>query len=505
MDGWGINSKNEADATAIARTPNLDSLAERYPFTSLDASGLSVGLPEGQMGNSEVGHLTIGSGRVIYQELTRINKAVRDNGFKDNHNFARLAEGIKARHGALHLMGLVSDGGVHSHLGHLYALIDAARALGLERVYVHAFLDGRDTPPSSGAGYVLDLVKHLEETGGGHVATVSGRYYAMDRDSRWDRVEKAYDAIVFGAGPKAADPIAGVMQAYERGETDEFVSPTVITEDGRPVATIADNDGVLFFNFRADRARELTEAFVLDGFDGFERKKLPGVAAEGRFVTMTEYGAEFKLPTLFEAQEIRNFLGEILGANNVAQFRVSETEKYAHVTFFFNGGVETPMDGEQRLLIPSVKDVDTYDKRPEMRSVEIADAAVEKIQKGAFGFMLMNFANGDMVGHTGVLDAAVKACEAVDIAVGRVVEAARAQGWSVIVTADHGNAEQMIDYATGGPHTAHTTNPVPFILVDDELRAANLKESGGLDDIAPTVLKLMGLAKPADMQGEPLF
>ncbi len=505
MDGWGISTSCKADATAIASTPNLDSLAERYPFTSLDASGLSVGLPEGQMGNSEVGHLTIGSGRVIYQELTRINKAVRDGGFKDNKNFATLVEGLKERHGALHLMGLVSDGGVHSHLGHLYALIDAARGLGLERVYVHAFLDGRDTPPSSGAGYIKDLVKHLEETGGGRVATVSGRYYAMDRDSRWDRVEKAYDAIVFGAGPKAADPMAGILKAYERGETDEFVTPTVITESNRPVATIADNDGVLFFNFRADRARELTEAFVLDRFDGFEREKLPGVAAQGRFVTMTEYDTKLKLPALFEPQEIRNFLGEILGANSVAQFRVSETEKYAHVTFFFNGGVEAPMDGEERLLIPSVKDVDTYDKRPAMRASQIADAAIERIEKGGFAFMLMNFANGDMVGHTGMLDATVKACEAVDTAVGRVVEAAKEHGWSVIVTADHGNAEQMIDYATGGPHTAHTTNPVPFILVDDELRTTKLKEGGGLDDIAPTVLKLMGLERPADMEGEPLF
>jgi 2,3-bisphosphoglycerate-independent phosphoglycerate mutase len=459
------------------------------------------------MGNSEVGHLTIGSGRVIYQELTRINKAVGDGVFREHPRFTALVEGIKERQGALHLMGLVSDGGVHSHSEHLYALIDAARARGLERIYVHAFLDGRDTPPSSGASYIKDLVKHLEETGprGGRVATVSGRYYAMDRDTRWDRVEKAYDAIVFGAGPKATDPVAGVMQAYERGETDEFVSPTVITEAGRPVATIAENDGVLFFNFRADRARELTEAFVLDGFDGFERKKRTQAAAQGRFVTMTEYDARLKLPTLFGPQEIRRILAEILGANKIAQFRVSETEKYAHVTFFFNGGVEEPMDGEQRLLIPSVKDVDTYDKRPGMRAAEIVDAAIERIGTGAFAFMLMNFANGDMVGHTGVLDAAVKACEAVDTAVGRVVEAAKERGWSVMVTADHGNAEQMIDYATGEPHTAHTTNPVPFILVDDELRGKGLKEGGGLKDIAPTVLKLMGLEKPAEMEGEPLF
>ncbi len=505
MDGWGITPKNEADATAIARTPNLDSLREQYPFTPLDASGLSVGLPEGQMGNSEVGHLTIGSGRVIYQELTRINKAVRDGIFKENPNFAALAEGIKERHGALHLMGLVSDGGVHSHSGHLYALIDAAKALGLERVYVHAFLDGRDTPPSSGAGYIKDLVKHLVASGTGHVATVSGRYYAMDRDRRWDRVEKAYDAIVSGAGPTAADPITGILKAYERGETDEFVTPTVITGEGRPVATIADNDGVLFFNFRADRARELTEAFVLDRFDGFERKKRTVVAGQGRFVTMTEYDTRLKLPALFEAQEIRNILGEVLSANNIAQFRVSETEKYAHVTFFFNGGVEKPMPGEERLLIPSVKDVDTYDKRPEMRASQIADAAIERIGQGGFSFMLMNFANRDMVGHTGVIEAAIKACEAVDPAVGRVVEAARERGWSVIVTADHGNAEQMIDYATGGPHTAHTTNPVPFILVDDELCGKRLKEGGGLKDIAPTVLKLMGLEIPADMDGEPLF
>ena len=514
MDGWGVNPKTkgkaeaDADATAIAKTPNLDELAKRYPYTTLDASGPSVGLPDGQMGNSEVGHLTIGSGRVIYQELTRINKAIELGGFKENPAFAALAKETKERNGALHLMGLVSDGGVHSHNEHLYALIDAAGALKLDRVYVHAFLDGRDTPPSSGAGYIKELVERLESSGVGRVATVAGRYYAMDRDRRWERVEKAYNAISFGTGLKAGNPLAAVEQAYARGETDEFVTPTVITDpsgSNAPVATITRNDGILFFNFRADRARELAEAFVLDELDGFKDTKRLEPMERGRFVTMTEYDRNLKLPTLFSRQEIKRFLGEVLNSAGIRQFRVSETEKYAHVTFFFNGGVEKRMKGEERLLIPSVKDVDTYDKRPAMRAAEIADAAVKGITEGGFGFMLMNFANGDMVGHTGILAAAVKGCEAVDTAIGRVVEAARKEGWRVLITADHGNAEQMVDYATGTPHTAHTTNPVPLILVDDELEGIRLKGGGGLKDIAPTVLKLMDIKKPEEMEGTALF
>jgi 2,3-bisphosphoglycerate-independent phosphoglycerate mutase len=512
MDGWGVNPKTKgkaeanADATAIAKTPNLDELAKRYPYTTLDASGPSVGLPDGQMGNSEVGHLTIGSGRVIYQELTRINKAIEAGGFKENPAFAALAKETKERHGALHLMGLVSDGGVHSHNEHLYALIDAAGALGLKSVYVHAFLDGRDTPPSSGAGYIKELAERLESSGAGRIATIAGRYYAMDRDRRWDRVEKAYNAITFGAGLKAENPLAAVEQAYARGETDEFVIPTVITDGSNaPLAAISPNDSILFFNFRADRARELTEAFVVDDLDAFKGKKRLKAVELGRFVTMTEYDRNLKLPTLFSPQEIKRFLGEVLSSANIKQFRVTETEKYAHVTFFFNGGVEKPMKGEERLLIPSVKEVDTYDKSPAMRAAEIAAAAVKGITSGAFGFMLMNFANGDMVGHTGILAAAVKGCEAVDTAVGRVVEAARTEGWKVLITADHGNAEQMIDYATGTPHTAHTTNPVPFILVDDELNGKELRDGGGLKDIAPTVLKLLDIEQPKEMDGAALF
>lgn len=502
MDGWGINGRSDANATLGADTPNLKLLTNDYAHTTLDASGLAVGLPEGQMGNSEVGHLTLGSGRVIYQELTRINKAVNDGKFEKSPLFVNLVDGVKDGGGALHLLGLLSDGGVHSHIDHLYALLDAASSLGLKEVYVHAFLDGRDTPPTSGIEYVKALESRLKDTGTGAVATVTGRYYAMDRDKRWDRVRKAYDAMTAGAGEKASDPVSAVEEAYRRGETDEFVLPTVITDGNKPVGPIKDKDAVLFFNFRSDRARELTEAFVAEGFDGFSRRVRPKLS---RFVTMTEYGAAMNLPALFTPQEIKNLLGEVLSRNGICQFRVSETEKYAHVTFFFNGGIEKPFSGEERLLVPSVKDVPTYDKKPEMRASEIADAALEKIREGRCAFMLMNFANGDMVGHTGEYDAAVAACEAVDKAVGRVVFEAVEHGWYVIITSDHGNAEQMVDYETGKPHTAHTTNPVPFILVGDALREVKLKNGGGLQDVAPTVLKLLGLKKPDGMEGEPLF
>ncbi|MBI5902322.1 MAG: 2,3-bisphosphoglycerate-independent phosphoglycerate mutase [Deltaproteobacteria bacterium] len=501
MDGWGINPGREGNAVALASTPNLTSLAGRYPSGAIDTSGLSVGLPEGQMGNSEVGHLTIGAGRIVYQELTRITKAVAEGEFKRSGLIKSVVENLKARGASLHLMGLLSDGGVHSHIDHLYALIEAVQSMGLNKVCVHAFLDGRDTPPDSGAGYMGALVERMKRIGCGAVATVSGRYYAMDRDNRWDRVEKAYNAMVMGAGLKAKDPVTAVQEAYARGETDEFVAPTVITNGESPVATVSDGDGMIFFNFRSDRAREITRAFVNGGLSAFKREKSPYLAG---FICMTEYERKLNLPVLFPPQSLENILGEVLSRANLRQFRVSETEKYAHVTFFFNGGREEPFPGEDRLLIPSVRDVPTYDKKPEMRAAEIAGAAVEKLREGGYSFMLMNFANGDMVGHTGVLDAAIKACEAVDAAVGMVADEALKRGWAVIITSDHGNAERMIDQG-GGPQTAHTTDRVPFILVDDDGKGAALRGDGGLKDVAPTVLKIMSIEKPVEMTGEPLF
>jgi len=502
LDGWGINPDKDGNATLIASTPNYNRLSKEYPAAAIDTSGLSVGLPEGQMGNSEVGHLTMGAGRIVYQELVRITKSIKDGELERHPLIGELARTLKERGAALHLPGLVSDGGVHSHIEHLFGLLDIFKRTGLERIFIHAFLDGRDTPPSSGAGYMEKLVKYLKDTGSpARVATVSGRYYAMDRDNRWERVRKAYDAMTGAAGLSAIDPVQAVKDAYSRGETDEFVMPTVLQDSGTPSGAISDGDGILFFNFRADRAREITRAFVLDGFDGFERQRRPALS---RFVCMTEYESRLKLPVLFKPQGLENIFAEVLSRNGLRQFRTSETEKYAHVTFFFNAGREEPFTGEDRLLIPSVKDVPTYDLKPEMRAVEIAEAAVEKIGRGGYSFMLMNFANGDMVGHTGVLEAAVKGCEAVDKAIGMVTEAALAGGWAVIITADHGNAEQMIDPASREPQTAHTTNLVPFILIDDSMKGVKLN-GGGLQDVAPTVLKLMGLTQPAEMTGKPLL
>lgn len=501
MDGWGINKQREGNAVALARTPNITRLLAEYPSTEIVTSGLAVGLPEGQMGNSEVGHLTIGAGRVIYQELTRIGKAVESGDLERNAGLDRVFDLVNEAGSALHLMGLVSDGGVHSHIDHLYGLLAAAEKKGVKRVFIHAFLDGRDTPPSSGMSYIEMLAGHIKKTGYGKISSVSGRYYAMDRDNRWDRVEAAYKALVLGHGRTAPGPLEAVEDAYKRGETDEFVSPTLIVSAGGAPATMYDGDAVLFFNFRSDRARELTKAIAIDSFDGFDRGVRPRLSA---FACMTEYDASFGLPVLFKSQSLENILSEILAKNKVRQFRVSETEKYAHVTFFFNGGREEAYPGEERLLIPSVRDVATYDLKPEMRAAEIAGAAVEKLREGSCSFMLMNFANGDMVGHTGVLDAAIKACEAVDAAVGMVADEALKRGWAVIITSDHGNAERMIDQG-GGPQTAHTTDRVPFILVDDDRKGAALRGDGGLKDVAPTVLKIMSIEKPVEMTGEPLF
>ena len=501
MDGWGVNPGKEGNATALADTPVLDGLTGGYPHTALSCSGGSVGLPDGQMGNSEVGHMTMGAGRVIFQELTRINRAVEDGSFKANKALRDAMEGAREAGKAFHLMGLVSDGGVHSHNTHLYAVLELAREIGLTDIYIHAFLDGRDTPPRSGLGFIEELTKKIEKIGAGSVATVTGRYWAMDRDTRWERVESAYKAIVYGDGLVAAGPEEAVKAAYERGENDEFVKPTVIDSSKGGGAKLADGDTVFFFNFRADRARELTRAFTEEGFDGFDVKDRPALKS---FITMTDYGAEFALPILFTRESPENILAEVLSRNNVAQFRVSETEKYAHVTFFFNSGIEKPYPLEARKLIDSDREVATYDERPEMRAIEIAEAAATKIREGRVGFVLLNFANGDMVGHSGKLEAAIKGCETVDRGVGIVTEAAQEAGFTVLITSDHGNSELMIDSTNKEAITAHSTNLVPFILVDDDYKGVSIRDGAGLKDIAPTVLKIMGIDIPEAMDGEPL-
>ncbi len=499
MDGWGVNEAFDGNATAIAATPKLDALKASYPTTSLIPSGMSVGLPEGQMGNSEVGHLTIGAGRVVYQELSRISRAIDDGSFFANTLLTATLGAIKESGGALHLMGLVSDGGVHSHLDHLTALIKAAAKEGLTRVFVHAFLDGRDTPPKSGLGYIKDLEAAIKEIGVGRIATVSGRYYAMDRDKRWDRVEKAYLAITARGGLRAATATDAVTESYERGENDEFVLPTMIGPEGE--GALSTGDSVIFFNFRADRAREIASVFTKESFDGFDRSPRPELKS---FVCMTEYDKALQLPLLFHKDMPRRILAEVLSERGIRQFRITETEKYAHVTFFFNGGREEPFPGEERELIDSVRDVPTYDLAPRMRAIEIARGAEEKIKEGGFGFVMLNFANGDMVGHTGNLKAAVESCEAVDEAVGIVASAAREKGYAVLITADHGNAEEMINERDEAV-TAHSIRPVPFILVDDKMAGVKLRDDGGLKDIAPTILKIMEIEKPEEMDGASLI
>ncbi|MFQ5428246.1 MAG: 2,3-bisphosphoglycerate-independent phosphoglycerate mutase [Thermodesulfobacteriota bacterium] len=499
LDGWGINEREEGNAISIASTPNIDSYYKSYPWTELATSGAAVGLPEGQMGNSEVGHITMGSGRVVDQELTRITKTIKDGSLARNPVLLELLRKVRKAGGRLHLAGLLSDGGVHSHEDHLYALIDIAAGQGVKDIRVHAILDGRDTPPKSGLGYVKKLTARLKQSGAGKVATVSGRYYAMDRDKRWERVELAYEAMVSGKGEAAADAVRAVEDSYARDITDEFMIPTIIEDDFQP---ISDGDALLFFNFRADRAREIVSAFAVEDFDGFKREALPKLSA---MATMTPYEKGLGVPVLFSPEDLKNILGEVLSYEGVKQFRVSETEKYAHITFFFNGGIEEPFEGEDRLVIPSIKDAATYDLVPHMRSLEIAMAAVERITRGEHSFLLLNIANGDMVGHTGNLEAAVKACEAVDMAVGKVTGTAMREGWSVIITSDHGNVEQMICHRTGAPFTAHMSSKVPFIIIDKDLVGVKLREHGGLRDVAPTVLKLMGLEVPAEMTGKALY
>ena len=496
MDGFGERKDSEGNAVKLAGTPHISALEAEYPMTFIGASGMSVGLPDGQMGNSEVGHLNIGAGRIVYQELTRITKAIQDGDFFQVKEFNDAIDNCLKNGTDLHLFGLLSDGGVHSHNEHLYARVELAKKRGLDRVYIHCFMDGRDVPPDSGKGYMEQLEAKLQEIGVGKIASVSGRYYAMDRDNRWERVQKAYDAIAKSEGEFNESAVAAMQASYDAGVMDEFVLPTVITQNGQPVARVKKDDSIIFFNFRPDRAREITRTFIDPEFSGFAREYFPVY-----FVSMTQYDKTFpNIHVAYKPQTLENTLGEYLSKNGVKQFRIAETEKYAHVTFFFNGGVEQPNPGEDRVLIPSPK-VATYDLQPEMSAYEVTEKAVERIKSGEYGVMILNFANPDMVGHTGVLEAAEKAVRTVDECVGKVVDAILSVGGQVIITADHGNSELMIDPATGGPFTAHTTNPVPFILVGKDWKGAKLREDGILADIAPTMLDMMDLPKPKEMEG----
>ncbi len=501
MDGYGLSKEERGNAIGTECSPFIHYLMTNYPTTTLNASGLAVGLPEGQMGNSEVGHLNIGAGRVIYQDLTRISKSIKDGDFFENSAFLDAIASAKKNGGKLHLMGLCSDGGVHSHLTHLFALVELAQRQGLDNVYIHCYMDGRDTPPTSGAGYVEQLQNKLAELNFGKVATVCGRYYAMDRDNRWDRVEKAYDMLLGKGENTATDPVCALKDSYEQGVTDEFVLPTVITEEGKPVATIENGDSVIFFNFRPDRAREMTRAFTQAGFDGFN---LHGRARKVHWTCMTQYDEKFSgVDVAYRPETYSNTLGEYLAKLGKTQLRIAETEKYAHVTFFFNGGVEAPNENESRILVPSPK-VATYDLQPQMSAEEVCDRAIAEVEKGKFDVMILNYANCDMVGHTGVIPATEKAVATVDECVRRLVECILSNGGRAFVTADHGNAEKMLD-EQGRPFTAHTTNKVPFILVDEELRSKASLVSGDLCDIAPTMLYTMGLDIPAEMTGKVLL
>lgn len=501
LDGYGLNDTTKANAVALANTKNMDKLMAQYPFVKGYASGMAVGLPDGQMGNSEVGHINMGAGRIVYQELTRITKEIKDGTFFENTAFLDAVKNCKENNTALHLFGLLSNGGVHSHNTHLYGLLELAKKNGLDKVYVHAFLDGRDTAPTSGKGFVEELEAKMKEIGVGKIASLSGRYYAMDRDNRWDRVEKAYKALADGIGNEAENAVDAMKASYDKGENDEFVIPTVIKENGTPVATISANDSVIFFNFRPDRAREITRAFCDDTFDGFTREKgkLPLV-----YVCFTEY--DITIPNkevAFHKVEINDTFGQFLAANGKTQVRIAETEKYAHVTFFFNAGVEVPNEGEERILVKSPK-VATYDLQPEMSAYEVCNHVVESIKGGTYDVIVVNFANPDMVGHTGVEEAAIKAIESVDDCVGQVVDALLSVDGQMFVCADHGNAEQLVDYTSGEPFTAHTINPVPFLLVNYD-KDYTLRENGCLADIAPTLIEMMGMKQPEAMTGKSLL
>ena len=499
LDGYGLNENKEANAVAEAKTPVMDKLMKEYPFVKGNASGMAVGLPEGQMGNSEVGHMNMGAGRIVYQELTRITKEIQDGDFFKNEALLHAVKSAKENGSALHLFGLLSDGGVHSHNTHLYALLELAKREGLENVYVHCFLDGRDTPPASGKEYVEQLEAKMKEIGVGEVASVSGRYYAMDRDNNWDRVQKAYDSLTKGEGVQAEDAVKAMEDSYAKDVTDEFVLPTVITENGKPVSVVKENDSVIFFNFRPDRAREMTRAFCDDKFTGFDRPFI-----KTTFVCFKDYDETIPNKLIaFEKEHIVNTFGEYLAKCGKTQLRLAETEKYAHVTFFFNGGVEEPNKGEERSLVKSPS-VATYDLQPEMSAPEVSRRLNEAIGSGKYDVIVINFANPDMVGHTGVQEAAIKAVEAVDECVGKAVEALKEVDGQMFICADHGNAEQLVDYETGEPYTAHTTNPVPFILVNADPKYT-LRENGCLADIIPTLIQLMGMEQPTEMTGKSLL
>lgn len=500
LDGYGLNSSTKGNGVALAKTPVMDKLMAEYPYVKGYASGLAVGLPDGQMGNSEVGHLNMGAGRIVYQELTRITKSIEDGDFFENTELLGAIENCKKNNSDLHLYGLLSDGGVHSHITHVFALLELAKRNGIKNVYVHCFMDGRDTAPDSGKDFIAKLYDKMEELGVGEIASVTGRYYAMDRDNRWDRVEKAFRALTLGEGNQAACGKCAIKASYEAGKTDEFVEPTVITKDGKPVGVIKDKDSVICFNFRPDRAREITRCFCDDEFTGFDR----GSRKDVYYVCFTDY--DVTIPNkyvAFKKEKITNTFGEFLAANNMTQARIAETEKYAHVTFFFNGGIEEPNKGEDRILVKSPK-VATYDLQPEMSALEVCDKLCEAIRSDKYDVIIINFANPDMVGHTGVIDAVIKAIETVDACVGRAVEAVKEKDGVMFICADHGNAEVLVDENTGEPYTAHTTNPVPFILVNYD-NEYTLKENGKLCDIVPTLIDIMGMEKPAEMTGQSLL
>ncbi len=498
LDGFGLNEKTEGNAVALAATPVIDGLMRDYPFVKGNASGLAVGLPDGQMGNSEVGHLNMGAGRIVYQELTRITKEIEDGDFFKNEALLKGIANVREHNSSLHLYGLLSDGGVHSHNTHLYGLLELAKREGIENVYVHCFLDGRDTAPTSGKGFIGELEEKMTEIGVGKIASISGRYYAMDRDNRWDRVEKAYAALTEGKGETAESAVGAMEASYAKDVTDEFFVPTVILENGKPRATIKDQDTIIFFNFRPDRAREITRTFCMDEFDGFDRGPRKNVT----YICFTEYDVTIPNKEIaFHKVELKNTFGEFLAAHGKTQARIAETEKYAHVTFFFNGGVEKPNEGEERILVKSPK-VATYDLQPEMSAPEVCDRLCEAIGSGKYDVIIINFANSDMVGHTGILDAAVKAVETVDACVGRAVEAVKEAGGQMFLCADHGNAEQLVDYNTGESLTAHTINP--FILINAD-ESCTLRENGCLADIIPTLIELMGMEQPEEMTGKSLL
>ncbi|HVP62114.1 MAG TPA: 2,3-bisphosphoglycerate-independent phosphoglycerate mutase [Myxococcaceae bacterium] len=501
LDGWGVRAEREDNAILLAGTPNLDRFAGKMPRTELLASGLAVGLPEGQMGNSEVGHTNIGAGRIVYQDLVRINRAVERGELAHNPALVAAMDTARAEGKALHLMGLIGPGGVHASQEHLLGLLMAAEIRGVPVVFVHAFLDGRDTPPMSALRYLEQLERFLRETGTGRIATVTGRFYAMDRDQRWDRVQQAYDAIVRGVGRRAPGALEAVRSSYAEKVGDEFVPPTVIVDGDAPVGTVRDGDAVIFFNFRADRARELTRALAVPGFHEFDR----GGLRLGKFVCMTQYDETFDLPVAFPPEQPREIFPEVVSEHGLTQFRIAETEKYAHVTYFFNGGREVVFPGEERVLIPSPRDVKTYDLKPEMAAPEVTSRLMQAVDSGRYDFLLVNYANPDMVGHTGKLDAAIKAVRVVDGCLGQVAEACARANVVLVVTADHGNCELMRDPVTGQPHTAHTTNPVPFHLVHPDFAGAKLRTGGVLADVAPTLLKIMGLPQPKEMDRNSLL